>query len=275
MDRPLVSTPYGTCCPVPRYLPAVAGSALIFRLGAYLDTNGGNSGGLRSFWGEFLESYTFDLVAEATKNVERLIFRERRYGRPEKKSSDVSLFVGDTAVFIDVTATRFRLRDTVVGLDDAAAEEDLERFIVHKVRDEISRCAQDFRSGELVFEDIDPDAITKIYGLAVSPQSVPRMIGITEALDRLLPAVPAGLEEWEFFNLNEIEFFPQIYAGRLDLAGTIAAKKADPFGRPRSLTTYLYHAHPGLFRADENEMARRQNPWFAALINQARAWGMT
>jgi len=274
IDRPLVSTAYGTCCPVPRFLPAVAGSALIFRFGAWLDANGGSSLRLRAFWGEFLEAYVLDLLSSATKDGDRRIFPEKCYGTPQKKSSDVSLFAGKNAVFVDVTATRFRLRDSVVGLDEAAAEEDLERFIIHKVRDEIARCAREFRSGELVFDEIDPNNIERIYGLAISPQNVPRLIGLSEALDRLMPVVPEDLAEWDFFDLNEIEFFPEIYKGKLDLAGMIAAKKADPFGKPRSLTNYLYFTYPGLFRVEGDPADRPPSPWFLAIMAKAKEWGM-
>lgn len=274
MDRPLVSTPFGTCCPVPRFLPALAGNALIFRLGAFLDAKGRSSARLRAFWGEFLESYVFDLVSAATKELDARVFLEKNYSNPEKKSSDVSLFIGNTAVFIDVTATRFRLRDSVVGLDDVAAEEDLERFIIHKVRDEISRCALDFRSGELKFDDIDPVTIDSIYGLAVSPQNVPRMIGISEALDRLMPVVPAGLTEWEFFDLNEVEFLPEVYQGKLNLGDLIAAKRADHFGRRRSVTNYLYHTNRELFRVKGDLRERPAQGWFSAIMTQAKEWGL-
>lgn len=273
MERPLVVTAFGTCCPVPRFLPALAGNALIFRLGAFLDAHGHDSGRLRSLWGEFLEQYVLDQLTAACDDRTRL-FPEQKYGNPEMKSSDVAVFSGTTAVFVDVTATRFRLRDSVVGLDDAAAEEDLERFIVHKVRDEIARCAADFRSGALRYDGIDPQAIERIYGLAVSPQSVPRMIGIAEALERLLPAIPAGLTDWEFFDLNEIEFLPTGFPGNLDLAGLIAAKRASPFGRRRSLTNYLYYTNRDLFRVPDNGAAGQPAPWYAEIIAQTRAWGL-
>jgi hypothetical protein len=274
MERPLVTTDFGTCCPVPRFLPALAGNALIFRLGSYLDGHGGGSGRLRAFWGEFLESYVFDLVSAATNQNAAQLFREKKYGTPEKKSSDVSIFTGNAAVFIDVTATRFRLRDSVVGLDDQAAEEDLERFIVHKIRDEVARCARDFRAGELQFAGIDSAAIDRIYALAVSPQSVPRMIGITESLDRMMPGVPNGLTQWDFFDLNEIEFLATAFPGDLNLADVIAAKRADEFGRRRSVTNYLYFKNRALFRVAGDPNERPAEPWFERIKAQLRAWGL-
>jgi hypothetical protein len=274
MEQPLVITPYGVCCPVLRFLPALAGNALIFRLGSYLDGNGQSSARLRSFWGEFLEYYVFDLIDAATKSQERHLFHEKKYSTPEVKSSDVSLFVGNTAVFIDVTATRFRLRDSVVGLQDKAGEEDLERFIVHKIRDEVARCARDFRSGELQFDGVDPGTLDRIYGLAVSPQNVPRFIGISEALDRQLPNVPEGLAEWDFFDLNEIEFLPVVFPGKLNLADLIATKRADAFGRPRSITNYLYYTDRELFRVKDDPQTRPPDPWFTAIQRQAAEWGL-
>ena len=274
MKKPLVITEFGTCCPVLRFLPSLAGSALIFRLGAHLDSQGQDAGRLRSFWGEFLESYVFDQIAAASVSLKPALFREKKYGTPEKKSSDISLFQDRTAVFIDVTATRFRLRDSVVGLNNAKTEEDLERFIVHKVCDEIARCAREFRAGELQFEGINPHEIDTIFALAVSPQNVPRMIVISEALERMIPTVPDGLAEWEFFDLNEIELLPLVFDGKLDLGGLIASKRANAFGRPRSLTNFLYYTDRELFRVNGDPSEVRSRPWFSRIINQAKGWGL-
>jgi hypothetical protein len=108
----------------------------------------------------------------------------------------------------------------------------------------------------------------------VSPQGVPRLIGLTEAIDRLLPSMPDGLTEWDFFDLNEIEMLDPAFNGTLDLAKLIADKKADPFGRPRSVTNYLYFTNRDLFRAKESLAAVTSDPWISAVQQQAAEWGL-
>jgi hypothetical protein len=99
------------------------------------------------------------------------------------------------------------------------------------------------------------------------------MIGISEALERLLPEVPDGLADWEFFDLNEIELLPLVSEGKLDLAGLIVAKRADIFGRPRSLTNYLYFTNRELFRVKGDPSETRSKPWFPGLMDQFKKWG--
>jgi hypothetical protein len=59
MDRPLVRTPWGLCCPVLRFLPNVAGNGLVFRLGRHLEETSSRqaSDNLRGLFGSFLEAH--------------------------------------------------------------------------------------------------------------------------------------------------------------------------------------------------------------------------
>jgi len=276
MDRPLVRTPWGLCCPVLRFLPNVAGNGLVFRLGRHLEKTSSRqaSDDLRGLFGRFLEAHIESLIRDATRNRSVQIFREQKYGRPEMKSSDIVVFDGDAAVFIDVTATRFNQRQSVVALNDKTIERDIQRFVTDKVKKEIARCACDFRSGILVFQNVDPTTIKHIYGLVISPQGMPRLIGLTRIIDRLVPDMPDGLQDWEFFDVNEIEALPKIFPGTLDLAQLIADKRADAFGRPRSLTNYVYYRRRSLLRPRLSPQQMLRDPWIVQIVEYTKTWGL-
>jgi hypothetical protein len=190
------------------------------------------------------------------------------------KASDLVVFDGETAVFTDVTATRFNQQQSVVALNDSTIERDIRRFVTDKVTREIARCARDFRAGILVFEDVDPTKIKHVYGLVISPQGLPRLIGLTRIIDRLVPEMPAGLSEWEFFDVNEVETLPKIFPGTLDLAHLIADKRADEFGRPRSLTNYLYYRRRSVLIPRPSAREALRDPWIVQIVEYAKKWGL-
>jgi hypothetical protein len=75
-------------------------------------------------------------------------------------------------------------------------------MIVVKLK-KIGKRACDFRSGRLAYEGIRQEEIKRITGIVVTPQGPPRLVGITQELDRSLPSVPRGLDQWDFFDLSE------------------------------------------------------------------------
>ena len=272
MNTPLVRTPWGICCPVLRFLPNVAGNGLMFRLGSHLAIEESNR--LRQFFGQFLEYHLHAIIRDVSRDRDVKIFSEQRYGRSEKKSSDLALFDGDSAVFIDVTSTRFNLRESVVSLEPTNVARDMRRFVTDKVSKEISRCAREFWNHELVYDGINSREIKRIYGLVVSPQGLTRLLGIAKLIDEQVPAVPTGLQEWDYFDLNEIESLPKLFKGNLNLPQLIADKRSDVFGRSRSLASYLYFRKRQLVDAEPTHKAILDDPWFLEIIACTKRWGL-
>ena len=70
MATPLLIDGEATYCPALRYLPNAAGEGLLFRLGQFLEASENRmaSDRLRSFYGDFLESYVTDFMREATRS---------------------------------------------------------------------------------------------------------------------------------------------------------------------------------------------------------------
>lgn len=274
METPLISVGPIAYCPALRYLPNVAATGMLFRLCKHLALTRSEASAdhLRGFFAEFLEVHVFHALQNACKD-RSILYCEKTFGRTSARSSDIAVFDGDNAVFIDVNSKRFHVNDSVLSLDVQSIERDLDKMIVSKVK-KIAQRAIDFRRGVLRYEGIDPEAVIRIFGLVVTPQGVPRFVGITRKLDELLPALPDGLDGWEYFDLGEVELLGDIFKGGLDLASLITSKAADEFGRPRSLANFLY------FRMPEHRTETRSRnevlaaPWFQKVLVAANAWGL-
>jgi len=275
MATPLLSDDGNTYCPALRYLPNVAGNGFLFRLGQFLEISQDKkaSDRLRGFHGDFLEAYVTDLLRAAMKNRECRIFRERVFGKSEQRTSDIALFYNDEAVFVDINSKRFNNRDSIIGLGIEAIRRDLEKMIASKIR-KIARRARDFQDRKFTYEGIEPDAIKRVTGIVVTPQGLPRVVGITNMLDELLPTVPEGLAQWEFVELSEMEVLPRMFGGELDIADLIENKLADEAGRRRSLTNFLWFRDRERLRDHRTEEEVLADPWFQEVLERAQSWGL-
>jgi hypothetical protein len=276
MNTPLVEMRSGAiACPALRYLPNVAGNGLIFRLAEFLEKRDGvkKARQLRGFFGAFLEAYVFDILKRSCANLDDVaLFHEIIYGRDAKRSSDIALFRGSTAVFIDVTAKRFNTIHSVIDLNHAYIDHDLRAMIAGKYT-QINNRARDFRNGELCYPGIDAHNVSDIVGLVVTPQGVSRFHGINERIE-VLREPTDELSAVDFFDLNEIEILEDAYGGCMDLHGLVKTKLADPRGRTRTLTSFLYFADRERLRHTKSNEEILGDPWFQSVLKTARGWGM-
>lgn len=275
MATPLLIDGEATYCPALRYLPNVAGEGLLFRLGQFLESTTSRmaSDRLRSFYGDFLEAYVTDFLRQATRNRDCKIFRERTFGKVEERTSDIAIFDGNDAVFIDVNSKRFNITHSVLALDPKWIRQDLESMIASKLK-KVAKRARDFRSGRLVYEGIRNEGIQRITGVVITPQGLPRLVGITQELDKLLPSVPEGLDQWEFLDLSEVETLPQMFDGDLDIGGLVDRKQRDDAGRRRSLTNYIWLRERSRLSDHRTDEERLDDPWFQEILARAQSWGL-
>ncbi len=276
MNTPLVEIrPGAIACPALRYLPNVAGNGLIFRLVEFLEKRDGakRAKQFRGFFGTFLEAYVFDILKRSCCELADVtLFRELIYGRDTKRSSDIAIFRGSTAVFVDVTSKRFNTIHSLIELDRDYIDRDLRAMITGKYK-QINDRAADFRSGELRYTGIDAQNITDIVGLVVTPQGLARFYGVNERIEALREPTD-HLSAVEFFDLNEVEIIEDAYRGRLDLHELVKTKLADPPGRTRTLTNYLFIADRQRLRQTKSNEELLAEPWFQRVLETARGWGM-
>lgn len=275
MATPLLIDGEATYCPALRYLPNAAGEGLLFRLGQFLEASENRmaSDRLRSFYGDFLESYVTDFMREATRSRGCSIFRERTFGKSEERTSDIAIFDHEDAIFIDVNSKRFNVTHSVLALDLDWIRRDLESMIVAKLR-KIAKRAREFRSGRLAYEGVRNENIKRITGIVVTPQGLTRLVGISQELDAMLPSMPDGLDQWEFFDLSEVETLPQMFDGDLSIGDLVERKRRDEAGRRRSLTNYLWLRERDRLSDRRTDEDRLVDPWFQEVLARAQSWGL-
>jgi len=276
MGTPLVEIRNGAlACPALRYLPNVAGNGLIFRLAKFLETRDGAQEAMafRGFFGTFLEWYVLDILKKAARELDDVrFFSEIVYGRDSKRSSDIAVFRGSTAVFVDVTSKRFNTVGSVIELNSESIDRDLRAMVTSKYT-QIDNRARDFRSGELRYPEVDSSAVTDIIGLVVTPQGVTRFFSINNRVEALKEET-RHLSGVDFFDLNEIEILEDAYNGRLDLHALVKAKLADPRGRTRTLVNYLHLADRERLRHKKSKEQVHADPWLLEVIETAKEWGL-
>ncbi len=183
------------------------------------------------------------------------------------------MFDGDCAVFVDVTSTRFNLRESVVSLNREAIERDLRRFVSSKVVQEICRSVRDFHSGELVFEGIPQASIKRIYGVVISPQGLPRLVALNKILKTATDGKTEDIDGWDYLDLSEIESLPEIYKGNLDFPRLIREKLQDEFASYRPLNSFHFFKRRSLLRPTKTRDELLGEPWIREVVDCARGWG--
>jgi hypothetical protein len=146
-------------------------------------------------------------------------------------------------------------------------------MVVTKVR-KIADRVRDFRSGLLQYDNIDPACIQRIFAVVITPQGLPRLVGITNELERLLPTTPEGLAAWEYLDVGEVELLATCFDGDLALADLIHSKVSDEFSRRRSMTNFLYYKRRDRLLDRRGPEEILSDPWFQEILATAKSWGL-
>ena len=137
-------------CPLPSLLEDTQDSRLFFELFDAYKLSDGISSAKRfsSIQGQFLESYVFDLASKLVSD-DYEVYPEIPYdsNKGERKSTDiVSIRMDGSAVFIEVTKKRFRLKESILALDEHAVMADIEAMAIRKTH-QVQRSVDDIHSG--------------------------------------------------------------------------------------------------------------------------------
>ncbi len=129
------------------------------------------------FFGKLFERYVRNLIQRAipdTHGLTRRVFPEFPYSAPagEQRTSDVVIVYEHTALFVEVTAGRLRLEDTLLAADLTAFDHDLQRIVLRKAR-QLNRCIRDFRENRFTFDGQTARDLRHIQPVIVTPESLP------------------------------------------------------------------------------------------------------
>ncbi len=231
------------------------------------------------FFGEFFELYALATSRAFAARSNSRCFGDFLYNGD--KSTDVVLFEGDRAVFIEVVATRFNLLSSVVSLDPKSIEKDLQRIVIDKAV-QLDRCVTDFRSEKLKYDGINQRRIRKIFPIVLVVQSMSMSYGVRMLIEKLLKEkgllqMTCPLEVMEIGTFESLE--PALGRG-LKLSTLLNGKMKHALGRRVSLKNYIFHYQPELHatmaRQRKNSiMAHRHAAWFERASALVKSWGIS
>lgn len=277
MRRPLLElSPGFVCAPYLPYVENSLGSGLFF---AFLDGYNEHDGRKSSdrftrFFGEFFEDYVVDRFRRdhpATNHV----FSEIEYDKG-KKSADIAIFEDDSALFIDVTSSRFNVAKTLIDLKPEAIVADMEKIVLANA-EQLDKSIKAFKDGRLQYPGIDPSAIKRIFPIVLSIQPLPRAFAfnrriLTEVANR---GLLVGLERIEILTAEDAEIVGSLYKKNVLLSDILARKLAHqhPKAQNDSLKNYLFYFEPDLVRSGASpEYDQTQDPWFQEMLALVKRW---
>lgn len=230
------------------------------------------------FFGEFFELHVLETARAFASRSGTRCFGEIVYNGD--KSTDVVLFEGERAVFLDVVASRFNLLTSIVSQQAESIEKDIEKIVIANAV-QMDRCIRDFRSGRLKYDGVDQKRIRKIFPVVVVVQPMSMSYGMNTLIDRQLKA--RGLLQTscplEVMEVGTFESFEPVLGRELKLSTFFNRKMKAPGAARMSIKSYLYYRECDLHaamahRRDSSLVAARQGEWFQRAVALVKSWGI-
>ncbi len=242
MRRPLLAVASDqVCAPYLPYLENSLGLGIFFALLDGYNEHGERENGKKftRFFGEFFEDHIVNLIRDAHPTP-ALVFGEMEYVKGSK-STDLVIFEGDAALFIDITSSRFNVAKTLVALDPEAIEKDVEKIVLANA-EQLDGSIAAFRDGRLTYPGIDASKIKRIFPIVLSLQALPRAFEFNKrVLDGIAAkGLLAGCERLEMLTAEDAQGLPDFYAAGVTLSEMLdrKLKHSHPKARNDSLKNY-------------------------------------
>lgn len=280
IDERNVSAPY-----LP-YLENSLGSGVYFALlDGYNDQPGrtkeerkADSDMFTRYFGEFFEDYIVDLI-RASHPTPHLVFGERKYVTEEGtegNATDLVIFEGESALFIDISASRFNVTKTLIDLDPEFIRKDMEKIIVCNA-EQLDKSIRAFRDGRLSYNGVSPSTIQRIYPIVLTIQPVPRAFAFNRrALDEIeRRGLLRETERLEILTAEDAEGLGAFYAGGILLSDVLARKFFHPHPKAQndSLKNYLFYFEPEtLKKAVRPTTQVDKSPWIDSVMSLVKKW---
>jgi hypothetical protein len=282
LRRPLLRlTDDLVCCPHIPYLENGLGAGVFFALLDGYNKHDGKeaSDKFTRFFGEFFEQYIVSLIKESHPTPD-LVFGERKYKSlegTEASATDLVIFEGSSAIFIDIGASRFNVIKTLVDLDPDTIQKDMEKLVVANAR-QLDKSIKAFRDGRLTYPGVDQAKITRIFPVVLTIQPIPRAfefnrraLALIKAQDLLL----SGVEPLEMLTAEDAEGLGPLYKGGVLLSDILARKLSHPHPAApnNSLKNYLYYFEKDtLLKEVLPKNDPEKVPWLQSMIAVVKRW---
>lgn len=284
LDHPMIYVEPGVVyCPHIPFLENRIGTGLFFALlDGYnkADGNRRRSDRFTRFFGDFFESYCLNFAKTMHPTAE-LVFGEIEY-EPGKKSTDIVVFEGQDAVFIDVTTARLTMKSTLIDLDETSILKDIDKIVDNARQMDGSIAA--FKEGRLVFTYPDgtpilPSSINRIFPVALVIAPVPRFWAYNNRIFARLKdkGYLVGREPFEVLSAEDFDVLMRLVKSGMSIAQVLNRKFSHeiPIARTTSLWNYLSLYDEELRRRLETvAWPPLGKDWQDDLMACVRSWGL-
>lgn len=160
----------------------------------------------------------------------------------DRKTTDVVVIYGKSAIFIEATASRIRMERTALSGDLAAFEEDVNKIILASAKQLTDRI-QDFRDGLYTFDGTTAKDVSTIYPVIVTIHSMPESTPVWNYIRNLLKNQALlqgnGVRPLQLIDIEELEMLETILPQGVSLLEILEQRAADPERRNIGLKNFL------------------------------------
>ena len=242
-QTPLVSLDDGIFVPVDtRFLVERITSGIYWDI--FDSLSGNEKDRFASYFGILFQKYLEELFHRAypeSKTTANRLFCDVRYDG--ERSSDVMLFYGEEAIFIEVVVGRLRMEETIITGDLDAFKEDVNTKIVDAAK-QIDRVIRDFTTGKLPLPDWSPADIKRYYPVVVTVSPLPVFLRTYNEVRGMVAnagyLTSTNIAEIEIINVGELEMIESLLEAGHTLVRILESKIQDEFYRNIPLWHYLY-----------------------------------
>jgi len=246
MEKPLYQVKEDVIVPLHlTYLESKFTNAIYWRIFDHLQ--GEDRLKFTRFFGNLFETYVRRAIQRAIPDnplLARRVYPEFTYntGAGDRKSSDVVVIYENSAIFLEVTASRIRMETTALSGDLQAFDGDLDKIILQNSQQLTDRI-RDFRDGLYSFDGITSREIHTIYPVIVTIHSLPESTliwnYIREQLEKRNLLQEDGVEPLQLIDVEEMEILEAILQQGQSLLQVLQGRAADPERRNIGLKNYL------------------------------------
>jgi hypothetical protein len=202
------------------------------------------------FFGRVFELYVRRAIQRAipdTTALMRRVYLEFTYRvrGSERKTSDILVLYGRSAIFIEATASRIKMEDTAITGDLASFEADTQKIILAKARQLTDRI-RDFRAGLYTIGGLTHADLPQIYPVIATFQSMPESFITWRYFNEQLRALnllqDPGIEPLQLLDIEEVEILEGLLPQGISLLDILHRRMADPERRFISMKNFLMAA---------------------------------
>jgi len=218
-------------------------AGIYWRIMDLLDLSQGNR--FATYYGDLFEQYvqnTFRRMFPPSNILATRVEYDLRYGRPERRSSDVIVAYHDSLLLFEAKSSRLKL-DTAITGAISRFDADLDES-VFKAAQQLDRVIRDFQAGHLQLDNTSPDSIRRIIPVVVTLNPLPVNLFTRKRIDGHLTRAgwlqSEGVTPLVVLSAEELEMLEVTAARGKTLDEMLSAYLAHPQGPIRSMKTFLF-----------------------------------